>query len=189
MRQTGLLFVVALLFVMAGCLGGPPSVRPANGSTNGTPTASPTATSVPVTSLPGPDCLADSAPRPDATDGVDPRPYPDPPATVNRTTVGRYAAAVERVYLHNHLLAREDPDDDQTLAEISVAARATNVTRVRTGYVVVLSESAGTNYESGLHGDYWPSVAYRVDGQTLVRGTVEDDEPTFADATVVLECR
>lgn len=173
-------FVLALLLVTPGC------ASIASPTSTGTPSATPTAT--PVTDLPGPDCLTDSAPRPGVVEGVEPLAYPEPPATVNRSTIGRYVAAVERAYYHNHLLAEEERDDGMNLTDVSAYAEVENVTR-RDEYVVRLSVSAATNYADGIHGDHWPSVAYRVNETTLLRGSGENGTPTVADGTLVLDCR
>lgn len=204
------LHLVCVVVVLAGCTAGPggapPSERTASPTTTAptatatdtpTPTATPTppetATDTPagISSIPGPvDCLTDAVPQPAAVDGVEPRPYPEPPTTVTEDSLVGWAQSFEIAYFHNDMLAGEDPEDDYNLTEVSAYAevRAVNLTPSR--YGVRFSNSGATTYASGLHGDLWMDVGYIINDSHVVRVPLDyREQPIRAtNGTVVLVC-
>lgn len=196
--QRGAFTALAAVLLLAGCAGGPnagmpaPTESPTAESTTET-AESTTATLTPTTlqSLPSPSrCLTDAAPQPDSVDGVDPATYPEPPENVTDDRVVRWVQSFETAYYRNTMLASQDPDDDMNLTRVSAYAEVRAVNRTADGYTIRFSNSGATNFESGIHGDYWSDVGYVVTETRLVRVPLENrDDPVRASAgTVVVGC-
>lgn len=206
--QAASLVVLGALVLLGGCLGtGGSQTSPQEVSASPELTPTPSAettqtrlrmstttsivTPVPVTSLPSPtQCLTDAAPQPDRVDGVNPSPYPEPPADLTRTSLVNWTQSFETAYFRNELLAEEAGDNAYNLTEVSAYAEVRAVNHTTNGYVLRFSDSGARNYASGLHGDRWMDVGYVVNSTHVVRVPLDNqDDPVRASAgTVVVNC-
>lgn len=195
MHRGAVLVVLVATLSAAGCVGAPTPGTPVPDSPTTpvpTETTTPTSTPAPLRSLPSPArCLTDAAPRPERVDGVEPSAYPEPPADSNREAVVGWIQSFETAYFRNQMLADASGDDDTTLARVSAYAEVRAVNRTSEGYTVRFSDSGATNFESGIHGDYWSDVGYVVTETYLVRVPLENREDAIraSAGTVVVDCR
>lgn len=167
------LLTCGLLLVLAGCVG---SLSPASDG----PTRLPSADG----------CATDALPDPDTTDGLMPSGYPTPPDRVDGSTVTGYIVGFERAYYRNLLIAEAADDPDTNLTRATVSAEAERVTRTDDGWAVVLATTGGTRFESGIHGDHWPTVGYFVNDSRLTRARLASVNASVrnTEATTLLRC-
>lgn len=167
--------VGVLVLLVAGCLGVSPST--ADGDAQA--------------SLPSVDrCGTDALPDPERTDGLTLSDYPVPPEQVNESSVVGYIIGFDRAYFRNVIIAEAAADRDMNLTRVTVSGQPKRVERTGDGYVVVLASSAGTMYESGVHGDRWPTIGYFVNETVLVRANVDGVNASVGEdnAATLLRC-
>lgn len=136
-----------------------------------------------------------SPPTPSGTDEIDPKPYPDFPSELSRSTATEFARAYERAYKHNEILARERNLVYVDVGGVSVSGSE----RTDEGFVVRVvvefgwGEGSGSGDETAttLHADDGSKVSYLVGERALKR--VEPDDWEFADprtaSGTLLRCR
>ncbi|MDX1747225.1 MAG: hypothetical protein R3324_14915 [Halobacteriales archaeon] len=85
------------------------------------------------------------AQAPSAEDGIDQRPFPEPPERLTEDTVGEYTSEFEEVYRHNSIVAA---NDETEITSITTSCSAASITPIDGGFRVTVECGFGWMFES-----------------------------------------
>jgi len=190
-RRPLLTVLLAVMFVLAGCIAAPGSGGDGTGTPTLTPVTPPTGSppdrpTPTATSTPG-ECEAVERGTVDPfREDVTPSEYPEPPEEWNRSSVERYVVAFEAAWARNGALREDSTEVNVLVAEVSVERRdeAWVVDLVSRTNTWAQGRATGTATATVVHGDGARiPVTYRLTDRALYRIERDVGEPPSGTPT------